>query len=748
MRARTQRLSWGILSLALLCGIKADSLFLGVDTSIFSPCINTFNGTFITSGSKPGKALYKKTLDFSGKLLYLPNIVGTEPDFVKSKNKIVALKNDTVSIEGNYTVIPNIVIFTDYLKMILDPHKKSNILNAGLNMRAYSPEKEKRMAAAALKNALPGAAIQILTDGISQAISSLTANTTSKYVVAYTLRGERPTAEICLFDEEGKTLTLSHTEVGSGFSEYDIVRLVHAHVIKAVAEIARNKCGNVQIRSNLDSVLGYDDDSDSRNREDSRKSDQSTATALGDSALDRNESVLNSREDTGSASEGKSDAVASTGSLHTLTLHDSSVFALLEKALMKIHTLPLVEGPEGLVLNRAEKQEVSTLSILYTDEAGKTGALLPQESEEALVIPVEDLLQEVVAYFKQALPALKDLVDRSNDLLQEKIAEKPLPVEISIFNDLLQAHQLVSLLHGLNISGAYTPSKSDLASASIHMKRMKVSVRAKNTVDFGHEKIPVQKYVINGEERAWSEYFKCAAEEKEVAPKIRRLLQGDAREAEEDLGKEGVQQLLALVGEPEPENFRLLGRWILEYAKIRREIKIQAETKKAVLQIQDAIKKAVDSGNALVESAGDGAAEAVSNFRGFLERNSVVEGVPEVAGKFSEAKTVQEQVSIRRQLKTILEGVQYRAHCIREELREEEERREQARKEMEAAEKVVEPENAELPETEITEKIAEPESKKSEIVNISGAEKAPEEKGLVEGGRLPEEESLVLKDGL
>ncbi|KAI5138110.1 hypothetical protein NEAUS07_2266 [Nematocida ausubeli] len=689
-----------------LTGKCHDSVYMGVDSSVFVPCVNTFDSSFITSGNTAGKKIEKEKtiiIDYSGektdgnqpiksitKGIYFPQVIASEDMKIAcfiNKNVKISPETDarTVKVDDLYTEVPDIAVYKAYLNKALKKYRKNRtVLSLGMTTRGYfSPETQKTLLHA-MKEVAPIAQIQLLTDGMAQAVDRiLSSKRKTGHIVTYTMRGSKMAAEIFYFKKDddvkkGSEIFLLNQEIFEGYSDFAVITLIYNYILGEIKKLINEKYPALQ----------YD--------------------LVGTPCLSFSQDALPADE---------KDAIQVAEPEKTFSVE---ILPLIDLALQSIWKIRVKadQGSDLVIDNLDEVQYIRTLSItlLEKSEDGKSLVLLPHAQKEQIEIDLIPLHHTLMEYVKETKGFIGKMIEKTEETLKnmqnqtenkENAENEEMHRDVSIYNDIFNPQEYLNMMHSLNISDAFTPSKSDLASAPLHMKRTNITIRdkqerAKYQVEYSSTSIgdSFRLYSLNGELKKWTFYTTALNHEMEIKETLHSLITGsvETEEYKNLVKKYGKARIASL---QETVNLICNGRSLKEvthskdypeiaknYQKMVSDAEKELFLNKEIETLQKNLPSLIKKALGLVKKRQETIPEPCDNLVSFLARNKVVGNEVQMEEAYSMDMPLNKKAELKRRLKTIEDGVNYRKYMIETEYTQHLEAQEKMKAEQKKAEEM------------------------------------------------------------
>ncbi|KAI5166665.1 hypothetical protein NEIRO03_1093 [Nematocida sp. AWRm78] len=706
---------WAVCLFKVYC--SSNFMLMGVDNSIFVPCVNTYSNSIITSGNTAGKKIDKeKTILFQYpeeskdkvsevlSTLYFPQIVATESVSVAGTiNKNVSVKdgthNRTIRIDDLYSDIPEILLLKKYLQKVINKKKKEDVpvLSLGLVTRGYYTENTRDILFQVMKDIFPVPQLYVMTDGMAQAITRIvTTPYSTGYVVAYSLRGEKMVSEVFFYEKaenvsDVSTVKLLHQKEYSGYSDYSVLSMVYNYLLTQVSKIAQAKHPHMNIKVSGTPDLGFIKPERTESEKDTLQGDQET------------------------------------------TVYSMEVLPLIDLVLQRIWEMKFTSDKDFEKIENLDViQTIRTLSLELLPESDNAEGkliLLPTIGKEQIEIDLSLLLEQIVQYTEGVSENIKTMFEETTKVLEDiqkdieggaekegeekKEKKDSAHVDTSVYNDILCPQQALYLLHRVGMTGGYAPSKSDLASAPLQMQRMNIKIvdmRPNNassstgTYQVDHTlrtfRDYTRPYTLNNEQKQWWHYKKNLDEEVEIRSTLRSLIRNDEQSAEykSAVNKYGQPRVSALIKQVDEI------RNGMPYAKFFQDQKYQevarAYKKMVVDSAQNSlldrdisallksIPNLVKNAESAISKAQAQVPEPCENLQRFLKQHQVENGKVKSAEKYSPEMELAEKTALKKKLKQIEEGINYRTYVINTEQRQHEEILRQMQEEKKKAEEM------------------------------------------------------------
>lgn len=778
------------------CKKDKDKVYVGIDSSIFTPCINVFDQIVITSGNTSGNRIEnKKTVIYKYKDnkeeiqydLFLPQLIALEDNNIVEKiNTNIRIAEQmihrSVVPHGLYSEIPDVVVYKRYLQNLLNENmKRHHILkNLGIVLRGYSIDRTQRIVTEAAKSISSTIIVCTLTDGMAQAIEGLIIGNAqeSAYITTYSLRGSEIVAEIFSYEvdevKKERTLNLLDLSTYKGYSDYEIIGMIYAHLLKEIKRISEEKYNTMNMEIVGVPNLQFNTEKD----------------------VDEHGKKANAIESVDSKKETKKFYVDMLSMVNMVLANLCSLKFTVrshnaaELAMKKENSTGSVDAYGIQITNMAEKSKIEVLQIYLKStldlDKGENLGIFPPNDKGRIELDLSSLMNDVLEYILNARGTISEVVKQTEKKLadirsKEKPENESTPKThcISVYNGVFAETELLTVLHGLGIDKARVPSKSDLASAPIHMLRLGVKVNDKRVM--GHFKTEYElqnlysndvMYHINNERAPWYTYKKHLLEglllkddlmalvQKETDSKNYKNLIQNFGETKINALQEQIDKLRRKVSVEEFIKKKEYQEASHLLKKMISDAELEVKTDKEVEGLQKLIKELIEKGEKNIKDKRDIVPDRCKQFEDLLVKHNVKEYVPEVATTYSKDLPLKNKIEVRRVLKSIQEALRFKNYLISTEYEEYLTKKKQLEMETAAAEKaatetqekdrVTEPEEVADKKEETAAEI--PEQKHEEFTEgtTEGTTSNPldnlEDSALPLGSAI--DDSLILKDTL
>ncbi|KAI5190540.1 hypothetical protein NEMIN01_1078 [Nematocida minor] len=721
-------------------------VYIGVDSSMFAPTLSVFNGIVTTAGSAQGTKLEtkKKTIyeydpsnstkgsASAGKeknaqnkvaySVYMPQLLATEPvDLVRSINKNVRIKENkahgsrTINVHGVYSDIPDVQLYLKYLEEAINKKKKENedVKCLGVTVRGYFEPSTIKTIECAMKELTASIShIQILTDGMAQAVDSIVGVNSDErgYITTHSFRGGSVVSEIFSYElqNKNKKVSLLHQKIDSVYSEYDIIRMLYNHLLSEIKNMASERYPNIAIDLKGVPDLQFTSSSKSDKKEKGQNTNsEKTNTEAANTLKNIDKPVVEYTVDIlpllNSALVNLQELIFSAEKKDSSAIVDDSVE---EKDAEDAYTIRIA--------NQNEKSSIHPLLIELVNTAA------PCTANNLFVAPISDSVKdlnlnmvpvqnEILQYIANSRREIKHLIVETKEKLseiekaKEELKEndkndKELPVvyRSSIYSDVIHADQLESILYGTGIRKMAKPSKASLSGASTHIMKYNIAVLDERPANDG--KKPSYKYKVkyspsdNGirskvydlnrkETDDWLYFTQNFNNEMKIKEPISALISGDKQSAEYKKIAEvfkGSKQLLSSLEEKISQIMGTMGAeelaksdGYLEVAQAYTQaVKDQAIDKgldKSINDILSEIPKLIKKGLKLHKKYEKEGLESTEAFMKFIAQKTKENKHPITTVEYTAETDYNTKLKYKREIKNIIDGIQYRVHLITEE---------------------------------------------------------------------------------